>query len=90
MSVVTKLMAWDCNCYHFLPSLSQTFSPLLWDETILTSTACSGSAQKAQLSSAFTVKLVEFGEMVDNLKLWPAVLSFSHDNKMGLSGATAQ
>lgn len=90
MSVVTKLLAWDCNCYRFLPSLSQPFSPLLQDETVLTSTARSGSAQKAQLSSAFTVKLVEFGEMVDNLKLWPAMLSFSHDNKMGLVGATAQ
>jgi len=88
--VVTKLLAWDCNCDHFLPSLSQPFSPHLRDETILTNTACSSAAPKAQSSSAFTVKLVEFGEMVDNLKLWPALLSFSYDNKMGLLGATEQ
>lgn len=60
-SVVTKLLARDRNCYHFLLSISQPFSPQLRDETILTSTARSCSAQKAQLS-AFTVKLVEFGQ----------------------------
>lgn len=76
VSVVTKLLAWDSNYCHFLLSFSKPFSPLPWDETILTITAPSSSAQKAQLSSAFTVKLVEFGEKVDNLKPWSAVLSF--------------
>lgn len=55
-SVVTKLLARDRKCYHFLLRPSQPVSPLLWDETILTSTARSGSAQKSQLSSPFTVK----------------------------------
>lgn len=77
VSVATKLLAWDHNCYCVLLSLSQPFSPLLQDETILTSAARRGSALKAQLSSAFTVKLVAFGKTVDNLTLWPAVLSFS-------------
>lgn len=86
---VTVKLSWDRNCYHFVLSLSQLFSPLLWDEIILTSTARNSSAQRAQLTSAFAVKLVESGEMVDNLKLWPAVLSFFFfffycDNKMGL------
>lgn len=91
MSVVTKLLAWDCNCYHFFTSLSNSLlSPLLLDETILTSTAWNSYSQKAELSSVFTVKLVECVEMVNNLKLWPVMLSLSHGNKMGLLGATAQ
>jgi len=73
--------------YQVSHSLSVLFSGM---KPFSQSTARSGSAQKAQLSSAFTVKLVEFGEMVDNLKPWPAVLSFSHDSKIGLLGATAQ
>lgn len=77
-------MTWSSKCLLLLscwpgtviaiissPTHSQPLSPPICDETTLTGTARCGSTQRAQLSSTFTVKLVESCEMGDSLKLWP-------------------
>ena len=43
-------------------SLSHPFMPQLLDETILTKNSSGGSSYRAQISSAFNVRLVELGE----------------------------
>lgn len=92
VSVVTRLLALNYNFCHFLPSLSQPFSPLLCDETILTSAAHSGSTQKAQLPSTFHCKIGGIcwnGQQSQTVACCADVVC-PHDNKTELSGAMVQ